>query len=62
MTKGFYKTVFDRLVEEHGITKMTKVTFVSLYLAVTGASIGYLTSMKMIPDDETIEQNEKESN
>ena len=61
MTKGFYKTVFDKLVEEHGITKMTKVTFVSLYLAVTGASIGYLASMKMIPDDESI-NNEKESN
>lgn len=61
MTKGFYRNVFDKLVEEHGITKMTKVTFVSLYLAVTGASIGYLASMKIIQDDETI-NNKKESN
>lgn len=51
MFEDMLKDVFEELIEEHGLTKMTKVISVAIGMAIVGAAGGYLVSMIAIPDD-----------
>lgn len=57
----FFNMLFNELVKRHGVTKMTKVSAITCCLSIAGGAIGYLASMKYIPDDSENILKEKEN-
>lgn len=51
MFEDLLRSIFEDLVGEHGLTKMTKVAAVTICMAIVGGASGYLVSMNVIPDD-----------